>query len=199
MEYFMELLSPAFEEGQRIPALFTRDGDNISPPLQWRGVPDSAKTLALIMEDPDAPNGLFTHWIIYNLPATLPGLDHEVPAGGHYGGGALQGINDYGGVGYGGPQPPGHEEHRYILRLLALDERLPLGPEADREELLGIMSGHIIDEAQLTGRYAHGDEAELEDELERSRSREGYYDRAVHYAQSYKDMTGGENSDRFKD
>lgn len=177
----MELLSPAFEDNQRIPALFTGDGDDISPPLRWHGVPPETESLALIMEDPDAPGRLFTHWLLYNLSGTMRGVDREVPQGAHFGSHALQGVNDFGEIGYGGPAPPGGEEHRYVFRLFALDTHLRLDPGAHRDALLRAMEGHILAEAVLTGLYERRDRAEIERELEESRREEDSYDRAVHY------------------
>ena len=178
----MELHSPAFENAQPIPALFTHDGENISPPLHWSNVPEDTQSLALIVEDPDAPSGVFTHWVIYNLPPMMQGLDREVPEGGHYGDQAQQGINDFHTMGYGGPRPPSGE-HRYIFRLFALDKMLRLDSEVTKEILLQAIEGHVLAEATLTGLYAkheRGDVA-LEHELSAERSQEDAYDRSVHY------------------
>ena len=178
----MKLHSPVFKNMQAIPAIFTCDGENISPPLDWDNVPAEAASLALILEDPDAPSGVFTHWIIFNIPAKMQGLDREVPEGGHYGDQACQGMNDFSNMGYGGPCPP-QGEHRYIFTLYALDTVLDLEEGMTKENLLQAMEGHILAQAELTGLYAHHDanDVTLEHELNVERSEEDAYDRAVHY------------------
>ncbi len=178
----MKLYSPVFENTQTIPAIFTCDGENISPPLHWSDVPDATQSLALILEDPDAPSGVFTHWIIFDIPAIMQGLDREVPEGGHYGDQARQGMNDFNNMGYGGPCPP-QGEHRYIFTLYALDTLLNLEEGITKETLLEAMEGHILEQAELTGLYAKHEENDviLEHELSIERSEEDAYDRAVHY------------------
>jgi Raf kinase inhibitor-like YbhB/YbcL family protein len=148
------LESPAFSEGEAIPKTHTCDGKNVSPPLSWSGVPKSAKSLALICEDPDAPGGLFTHWILYDLPVDREKLDEAV-AGGEpvVLGGVRQGKNDFGAVGYGGPCPPSGT-HRYVFRLLALDQTPDLAPGASRRQLVESIRGRVVAEGKLTGRYA---------------------------------------------
>ncbi|MDB5490725.1 MAG: putative phospholipid-binding protein [Micavibrio sp.] len=187
----MKLKSPAFRDSEDIPALFTHDGDNISPPLQWSGAPSDTASFALILQDPDAPNGVFTHWILYNIPNIMRGLDREVAVGGHYGTHALQGTNSFGTIGYGGPKPPSGE-HRYIFTLYALDIVLDLEEGALKEDLLGAMSGHILDQAKLTGLYAKHDALDVSKELSEERSEEDAYDLSVHY-----DETQPEARDRL--
>lgn len=154
----IRLMSKAFEDGGRIPPKYTADGDNISPPLAWSGVPAEAKSLVLIVDDPDAPDPaapqrIWTHWLLYNLApdtAWLPeGLTREkLPGGAH------EGLNDWKNPGYGGPRPP-IGCHRYFHKLYALDIVLPeLGTPA-RAEVEQAMQGHVIDQGQLVGLYEH--------------------------------------------
>jgi Raf kinase inhibitor-like YbhB/YbcL family protein len=145
------LTSPEFAEGGRIPRRFSCDGDDVSPPLSWRGLPDGAVSLALVVDDPDA-NG-FVHWLAYNIDASKTG---SLPAG--WSGqpdAAAQGTNGFGRLGYGGPCPPSGE-HRYRFRLLALDTllELPHGPRA--ADLLAATEGHVLGEARLTASYRRG-------------------------------------------
>jgi Raf kinase inhibitor-like YbhB/YbcL family protein len=149
----IELTSTAFQEGQTIPKQYTRDGRNLSPPLQWRDPPAGTKSLALIGEDPDAPRGTFTHWVLFNLPAEARELGEGVPSDVTLPGGAKQGVNDFGEAGYDGPSPPRGKPHRYFFRLYALDTRLDLGPGASRHQLLKAMDGHVLAQGQLMGRY----------------------------------------------
>jgi len=149
----MTLQSPAFANGQEIPAKYGCRGEDISIPLVFRDVPSGARSLALIMEDPDAPSGLFVHWVIFDMPADLGGLPEGIPPAPILDLGIRQGVNDFGRIGYGGPCPP-DRPHRYFLRLFALDVSLPLEPGATRAQLLEAMQGHILAEATLMGIYA---------------------------------------------
>jgi len=115
-------------------------------------IPENAKSLALIMEDPDAPSGLFVHWVIYNIPASFGGLPEGIPNNSKLEYGIEQGVNDFGKIGYGGPCPP-DRPHRYFIKLYALDTILNLPSGLNREELLSAMKGHIISTAQLMGIY----------------------------------------------
>jgi Raf kinase inhibitor-like YbhB/YbcL family protein len=144
----IKVTCPAFQEGQAIPKQYTGDGKNLSPPLAWQDLPAQTKSLALICEDPDAPRGTFTHWVLVNIPVTV----HELPEGG-VPAGALQGSNDFRRVGYGGPAPPAGKPHRYFFRLFALDGPVGLDSGATREKLLAAMQGHILAEGQLMGTY----------------------------------------------
>ena len=148
----MKLTSTAFEEGGMIPAEYTCDGQNISPPLAWSGVPDGAKTLALIADDPDAPRGTWVHWLVYQIPPTEKGLPENVPARPTLEGGARQGTNDFKKTAYGGPCPPSGT-HRYFFKLYALDADLNLPPGATKDQLLKATEGHVLAEGQLMGRY----------------------------------------------
>jgi Raf kinase inhibitor-like YbhB/YbcL family protein len=149
----MKVTSPAFRGGEVIPSKYTCEGANVSPPLQWEGLPPGANSLALICDDPDAPAGIWVHWVLYNLPINSSALPEAVPASETLSSGAKQGINDFRRVGYGGPCPPPGKAHRYYFKLYALDIELALKPRTTKHELLGSMEGHILAEAQLMGTY----------------------------------------------
>ena len=149
----MRLESPAFENGGVIPSRYTCDGADISVPLRFLDVPAEAKSLALIVDDPDAPMGIFVHWVIYDIPAALEGLPEGVPPAPMLEGGIKQGVNSFGKIGYGGPCPP-NGTHRYFFKLYALDTVLNLEPGMGKQELLAAMRGHVIDGAELMGLYA---------------------------------------------
>jgi len=147
-------LSPAFAYGQTIPRKYTCDGEDVSPPLRIEGVPSGAAALVLIVEDPDAPKRNFTHWVLYNIPPNVTELPEGVPKAEEtpYG---LQGVNDFGRVGWGGPCPPrGHGTHRYFFRLYALSRRLDLPPRATKDAVRSAMQGLVIAEAEYMGTYA---------------------------------------------
>ncbi len=147
------LTSSAFTEGGAIPVQHTCDGEDLSPPLQWRDVPQGTRSLALIGDDPDAPGRTFVHWVIYNIPPTAEGLPEGVPAVEALSDGARQGRNDFQRIGYGGPCPPAGKPHRYVFKLYALDAELPLPPGATAQDLMQAMEGHILAEGRLTGTY----------------------------------------------
>jgi Raf kinase inhibitor-like YbhB/YbcL family protein len=143
----MTIASPALRQGGNIPSKFTCDGSNISPPLQITGVPAEAKTLVLIADDPDAPGGLFTHWLVWNIsPQTNAIAEGTAPKG-------VQGTNDFGKTGYGGPCPPSGV-HRYCFRIFVLDRELALPSGSKRGRLDAAMKGHVIAQGELIGRYA---------------------------------------------
>ena len=145
----MKISSPAFKENDTIPKKFTKDADNMSPPLHIEEVPSSAKSLALVVEDPDAPTGTFHHWVLFNMnPRTSDIRENSVPVM------ATQGRNDFGELDYGGPKPPSGEHH-YFFNVYALDTVLELPRGARSADLEGEMKGHIVDQASLMGRYAH--------------------------------------------
>ena len=148
----INVMSAAFVEGGMIPSTYTCDGADVSPPLAWTGVPEEAKALALICDDPDAPMGTWVHWVLFNLPASLQELAEAIPAEKELKNGAKQGRNDFRKIGYGGPCPPGGT-HRYYFRLYALDTALNLPAGASKAELLKAMEGHILAQGQLMGRY----------------------------------------------
>ena len=149
----IELNSTAFSEGEMIPARFTCDGEDVSPPLAWSGVPEAAQSLALICDDPDAPVGTWDHWVLFNIPADASGLPEAVSADATLENGAVNGQNSWGRLGYGGPCPPGGT-HRYFFYLYALDTRLALDSGASKAQLRQAMQGHILAEGQIMGRYA---------------------------------------------
>lgn len=146
--------SPAFEANSNMPPVYTGDGEDRSPPLRWSGVPQDAKTLALIMEDPDAPSGTFVHWVAFNIPATIDHLSEGTQHRGDYTDGTLQGRNGFDRIGYGGPHPPKGQSHRYVFKLYALDDRLRLEPGASRTDVERAMEGHVLASTELTARYA---------------------------------------------
>ncbi len=160
----LQLSSPAFDDGGRIPERFTCDGADVSPPLRWSGVPSGARSLAILCADPDAPGGVFHHWALFDLPADQA----EVPEG--YATEARvaelgpsvglgvrtvrQGVNGFGHRGYRGPcPPPGHGPHRYVFRLHALDAQPDLGRGASRDEVERALTGHTLAVAELVGTY----------------------------------------------
>lgn len=152
----LSITSPAFADGGTIPVEFTCDGADRSPPLAWSGVPQGSATLALIVDDPDAPRGTWVHWVLYDLPATAQALPENVAKTERPQelGGASQGKNDFKRLGYGGPCPPPGPAHRYYFKLYALAAELGLGPAASKQEVERAMGGHILATAQLMGRYA---------------------------------------------
>jgi hypothetical protein len=149
----MQLTSTAFTEGAAIPANYTCDATNVSPPLKWSGVPAGAKSLALIVDDPDAPSGTWVHWVLYDLPPAVTELPENLPKSQYIAGGAKQGLNDFRHLGYGGPCPPRGKPHRYFFKLYALDALLDLKPGATKKDLESAMEKHIVAQAQLLGTY----------------------------------------------
>src|SRR5438105_13895217 len=144
----MKITSSAFQEGGTIPEKFSKNGQNVSPELRIEGAPAEAKSLALIVDDPDAPLGLFTHWLVWNIDSkTTEIAENSVPKG------VVQGANDYPNLGYGGPQPPSGT-HRYYFKIFALDRTLDLKSGAKRRELDAAMRGHIVGQGELMGRYS---------------------------------------------
>ncbi len=152
----MRLSSAAFEDEERIPDRFTCEGKDISPPLTVEEVSPEAESLVIIVHDPDAPTGVFDHWLIWNLPAdttqippgiTRTGVPKELK-------GAIQGENDFGESDYRGPCPPGSVEHKYRFNLYALDKKLDLKPGTKRQRLQEAMKGHVVDKTMLRGTYS---------------------------------------------
>jgi Raf kinase inhibitor-like YbhB/YbcL family protein len=158
----MELMirSTAFDHGGAIPRRYTCEGDDVSPPLAWSELPDGAKSLVLIVDDPDAPDPAkprmtWVHWVLYDIPATAAGLDEDVapaalPAG------TREGVNDWKRTGYGGPCPP-IGRHRYFHKLYALDTELGDLGNATKAEVERAMKGHVLAEGVLMGTYQKGD------------------------------------------
>lgn len=149
----MTLSSAAFADGQAIPDKYTCHGQDISPPLQWSSVPSQAKSIALTVEDPDAPSGTFTHWVIFDVPATTAGFPENVSKTAALPNGVQQGNNSFGNIGYNGPCPPGGKAHHYIFKVYALDTILTLDPGAGSQELLNAMNSHILAHGELAGTY----------------------------------------------
>ena len=148
------ITSDAFRDGEAIPTKYTCDGNDISPALRWNDIPPNTKSFALICEDPDAPLGVFTHWVLYNLPPTVTGLPEGVSAEGRLTNGAIQARNDFKRIGYGGPCPPPKDgAHRYFFRLYALDAELQLKAGARREDIVLAMEGHVLATGHLAGAY----------------------------------------------
>lgn len=147
------VLSPAFLEGDRIPTKYTCQGQDISPPLAWGEPPVGTQSFALIVDDPDAPGGVFTHWVLLNIPSDSRQLPEAVPTQTQLPSGALQGKNDFGRIGYGGPRPPPGRPQRYRFTLYALDQPLDLKAGVFKQQLIGAMQGHILAQGQLTGIY----------------------------------------------
>lgn len=145
--------SSAFQEGSKIPARYTCEGQDVSPALTWEEPPAEAQSFALIMDDPDAPVGVFTHWVLFNLPADSHGLSEAVPTQPQLPDGSLQGKNDFGRIGYGGPCPPSGRPHRYQFTLYALDQTLDLKAGASKKQVIDTMQGHILAQGRLTGTY----------------------------------------------
>jgi Raf kinase inhibitor-like YbhB/YbcL family protein len=148
----IKVVSVAFKEGQPIPRQYTCDGINISPPLEWSGVPKTAKTIAIIADDPDAPAGTWVHWVLYNLSAENIGFVENLPMTENLKAGGFQGKNDFGKIGYGGPCPPSGS-HRYFFKVYALDAELPLKAGATKAEVEKAIEGHVVSQGQLMGFY----------------------------------------------
>ncbi|HET6886918.1 MAG TPA: YbhB/YbcL family Raf kinase inhibitor-like protein [Candidatus Udaeobacter sp.] len=143
----MKITSSVFQEGGNIPSKFTCDGGDSSPPLRIAEIPSGAKSLALVVDDPDAPSGLFTHWIVWNIPPQTNAIaEGNAPQG-------VQGTNDFGKSGYGGPCPPSGT-HRYYFKIFALDRELNLASGTKRNQLDAAMKGHVVAQGELMGRYA---------------------------------------------
>jgi Raf kinase inhibitor-like YbhB/YbcL family protein len=149
----IKLKSSAFSEGNIIPKKYTCNGEDISPPLLWEGVPVEAKSLALICDDPDAPLGIWVHWVVYNLPSSITGLSENQPKTIVLPNGGNQGENDFRKIGYNGPCPPGGI-HRYFFKLFALDTILHLESSVTKKKLMEAMTGNILAEGKLMGRYS---------------------------------------------
>jgi Raf kinase inhibitor-like YbhB/YbcL family protein len=152
----LELSTPAFAPGGDIPVEHTCDGADVSPALQWTVPPDGTVSLALVVDDPDAPGRTWVHWVLYNIPPAQRELPEHVEAKDTLPSGARHGTNDFGRVGYGGPCPPPGPAHRYFFRLYALDTALELRHGAKRRALDAAMKGHVLASAELVGRYQRG-------------------------------------------
>jgi Raf kinase inhibitor-like YbhB/YbcL family protein len=150
----ISVTSSAFAEGAAIPEEYTCQGKDISPPLKWSGVPSEAKSLALVMDDPDAPMGTWVHWVLYDLASSMTELPEGMSAREHISAGSgKEGLNDFKRLGYGGPCPPAGKPHRYFFKLYALDTTLDLKPGAKKKDLERAMEKHILAQGQLIGTY----------------------------------------------
>ena len=149
----LQISSDAFADGKIIPKDHTCDGADRSPPLHWDGAPERTKAFALVVDDPDAPSGVFTHWLLYNVPAAAKALDVGVATSGTLGDGSRQGTNDFGRVGWSGPCPPPGSAHRYRFKLYALSAPLELEPGAKRDAVLKAIKEKKLAEAEVTGKY----------------------------------------------
>ena len=141
----LSVMSPAFENNKLIPAKYTCDGDDVNPPLAIDGVPEGTKTLAVIVDDPDAPMGTWDHWIVWNIPATASKIAENTVPG-------TEGMNDFRRRAYGGPCPPSGT-HRYFFKVYALDVKLDLSPTSRKRDVEKAMQGHVLAKAELVGLY----------------------------------------------
>ena len=150
-----ELRSTAFPAGGTIPKNFTCDGPDVSPSLSWTEPPAGTQSLALIMDDPDAPGRVWVHWVIFNLPAGARSLPEGVGKEGELPDYSRQGRNDFGKLGYNGPCPPRGPAHRYFFKLYALNAKLELKPGATKTDVERALAGHVIAQAELIGKFGH--------------------------------------------
>jgi Raf kinase inhibitor-like YbhB/YbcL family protein len=148
----LEVSSAAFAEGDTIPKKFTADGEDVSPPLRWSEPPATTQSLAVVCDDPDAPSGVFTHWLVWDIAADQRELEGGVMPRSHAHG-IHQGTSGFGEIGYGGPKPPPGKPHRYRFRVCALDRRLELRSGASRAEFDRALDGHVLAEGVLMGKY----------------------------------------------
>ncbi len=149
----LSISSDVFQDRGQIPSKYTCDGQDISPHLAWGEPSPGTKAFALIVDDSDAPSGVFTHWVLFNLPADTRQLAEGIPSQSQLQNGALQGKNDFDKIGYGGPYPPSGRPHRYQFTLYALDKLLDLEAGVSKKQLLDAMQGHILAQGKLTGIY----------------------------------------------
>lgn len=149
----MTLESPAFEPGGAIPVGNTCDGEDLSPALHWSRPPEGTRSFALICDDPDAPSGTWVHWVLFNIAPGADRLDPNMPPREEAAGGAKQGRNDFGRIGYGGPCPPRGKPHRYFFRLYALDTVLDLDAGVTKASVLKAAKEHVLGVGELMGTY----------------------------------------------
>jgi Raf kinase inhibitor-like YbhB/YbcL family protein len=148
----IQVSSTAFKQGSMIPIQYSGYGQDISPPLHWEGIPTGTQSLALICDDPDAPGGMWVHWVMWNIPAQTSELPEKVPPDPNLADGSRQGITDFGRHGYGGPMPPSGT-HRYFFKVYALDTQLELPTRATKADLVKAIQGHILAQGELMGKY----------------------------------------------
>ena len=149
----LKLSSPSFSNGGDIAKKFTCDGADVSPQLSWTEPPGGTKAFALLSDDPDAPVGIWNHWVLWNLPPETRGLAEGLSKVAHLPDGSQQGMNDFRRTGYNGPCPPPGKAHRYYFKLFALDAKLALKDSASKRELEAAMKGHILEQTEWMGRY----------------------------------------------
>jgi Raf kinase inhibitor-like YbhB/YbcL family protein len=149
----LDVSSSAFKNGQPIPSQYTCDGKNISPPLTWKGAPNTTQSFVLIADDPDAPTDVWTHWVVFNLGADASELREDFVNSPDASGSAKQGMNSFKNVAYGGPCPPAGKAHRYFFKVYALDITLNLQPGASRNDVEAAMTKHMVAIGQLMGTY----------------------------------------------
>lgn len=152
-EMTLSVSSSAFQDGAQIPSKYTCQGQDVSPPVEWSEPPAGTQSFALIMEDLDAPGGVFTHWVLFNIPSHTRELPEALSTQAELPSGALQGKNDFGTSGYGGPCPPPGRPHRYRFSLYAVDQQLELRADASKKQVIDAMQGHVLAQGQLTGTY----------------------------------------------
>ena len=148
----IKLSSTVFQDNGLIPPKYTCDGENVSPPLAWSGVPANAKSIALIVDDPDAPAKTWVHWVLFDLPVSTSEIPEAVQPQPSLPSGGKHGNNDFNKLGYGGPCPPSGT-HRYFFKIYALDVETGLQPGVTKDELLSAMEGHVLKQGELMGRY----------------------------------------------
>ena len=151
--HLINVTSPAFADNGRIPVIYTADGDDMSPPLNWKGAPAGVVEYAVICEDPDAPGGTFTHWVIYGLPGSYDGIGEGVEQISELDNGAMQGVNSFGKIGYGGPSPPKGPPHHYIFTVYALSAKLDLPAGISKDDLRKAIQGYVLMDGKITGLY----------------------------------------------
>lgn len=149
----LDISSSAFEEGSRIPIKYSCHGEDVSPPLRWDEPPSGTQSFVLIMDDPDAPGSIFTHWVLFNIPSTTRQLPEAIPSTNQLSDGSLQGKNDFGKIGYGGPCPPPGSSHQYRFTVYGLDRMLDLKAGASKKQVLEATEGSILGQGQLTGSF----------------------------------------------
>ncbi len=149
----MKISIPVLGEDGFFPVKYTCDGENISPPIEWEGIPERAEFLVLICDDPDAYGGTWVHWVVFNIPADINGLPENVLPERELKSTALQGMNDFKKIGYGGPCPPSGE-HRYFFKLYALDDRINLPSGAYKNQIFIAMEGHVLAQGNIMGKYS---------------------------------------------
>jgi len=147
-----KLVSNSFNEGELIPSKYTCDAENVSPELHWFNTPENTKSLVLICDDPDAPMGTWVHWVLYNISSNITSIEENISPEKNVLGSAIQGINDFGKYGYGGPCPPSCI-HRYFFKLYALDQVLHFDKDVRKKDIINAMDGHLLAETQLMGKY----------------------------------------------